>query len=146
MELEVWAKRVDLAVLVYQRPHMRDELLEMELGMSRRLLVDLFDNETNTELLKVEEAHFSFPERWLNIVEERSLFARLDRWCPNLKKVTLKTQSPHIIQCTPNGHCFVVQVETPLPQESISGRLWRPMTGNFFGDGLGVMGGTAHGQ
>lgn len=133
-----WAEQVNLKVLIYQRPHLRDEGLEYELMMGTEVLRRLFDVETNVELPNVTELYLPFPERWLNIVEERSLFQRLARWCPNLKKVTIKTQSVYIIQSTPNGHAFIVTVEMPLPKESVSGILWRPMTGNFFGDGHGL--------
>lgn len=117
----------ELKVLIYRRPHMRDEGLEYELYSGLNVLRQLFDEERVDENLT--EVSFSFPERWLNIVEERSLFQRLAHFCPNLKKVTIKTQSVYIIQCTPRDCCLIVKSEEEqacqkLPQEATTGRLW----------------------
>jgi len=122
-------REVDLEVYVYQRPHMRDENLEYELHMGRRVLDGIFDE--MKEMPDVEEVFFSFPENWTNIIEQRSLYPRLGKYCPNLKKVTIKTQSVYIIQCTKAACVRIVQVEDGLlSQEGDEGHLWSPMVFN----------------
>lgn len=131
----------ELEVLVYQRPHMRDEALEYEFYMGRPHLDNLFDK----EIVDTQTTHlfFSFPERWLNIVEERSLYPRIAALYPNLKKLTIKTQSVYILQCTAAKHIKIVRYEgdesLPLPQEAVTGRLWLRNVGNLLGKGLSVL-------
>lgn len=109
---------------------MRDESLEMELYIGRGILDNLFDHERVDPT--VETITLSFPERWMNIVEERSLYGRIVKYCPNVKTVTIKTQSVYIIQTTPAGSCFIVKSQEellghPLPQDDDPGRLWYPL-------------------
>ena len=141
-------REIDLKVYVYRRPHMRDESLEYELHMGTNVLRSIFDK---MEMLPdVKEVFLSFPENWLNIIEQRVLFQRLGHYCPNLEKVTIKTQSVYIIQCTPSGSAKIVasqeESEGGLPGETnpdgtpnIYGRLWCPMVGNVIGKGLNVL-------
>lgn len=134
--------KFELKVYVYRRPHMRDEALEMELHMGLGILRNCFDDEIVDE--KTTNIFLSFPERWMNIVEERSLFARLERLYPNLKSCTIKTQSVYIVQCTPQGSCFIVYSEeeqdgAPLPQECDSGQLWFKTDTVISRDGLTVL-------
>lgn len=123
----------DLTVYITRRPHMRCESLEYELHMGRTILENLFDREVVDT--QTAEIYLSYPERWCNIVEERSIYDRLKRLYPNLKKVTIKTQSVYIIQSTPGGCCQIVSGKEeqgkPLPQESDTGRLWFPNVGNI---------------
>jgi hypothetical protein len=122
----------DLTVYITRRPHMRCESLEYELHMGRTVLENIFDREVVDETKT--EVYLSYPERWCNIVEERSIYPRLQRYYPNLKKVTIKTQSVYIIQCTPAGCCLITAGEeeqnSKLTQESDKGRLWFPNVGN----------------
>jgi hypothetical protein len=137
-----WQQQVNLQVTVYQRPHMRDKNLAMEMHMGTQVLRGLFDEER--DMPEVTDLFLSFPERWLNIVEERSLYQRLERRCPNLRSVQIKTQSVYIIQCT-DHRCLRIVVppgDEPLPQENVEGRLYFPQTGNLFGDGLNVVSAT----
>ena len=83
-------REVDLMVYVYQRPHMRDEMLEYELQMGRKVLEGIFDK--MVEMPRITEVFLSFPENHTNIIEQRVLYERLGHYCPNLKKVTIKTQ------------------------------------------------------
>jgi hypothetical protein len=85
---------------------------------------------------KTTSVFLSFPERWCNIIEERSIYDRLAKFYPNLKTLNIKTQSVYIIQQTPAGCVGIVSsdaereyVETVgnLPQESDSGRLCFPV-------------------
>lgn len=124
----------ELTVYVFRRPHMRDHNLEFELHMGRNHLDNLFDQECVDE--KTTELFFSFPERWLNIVEERSIYPRIKRLYPNVKKVTIKTQSVYIIQTTPSECVKIItpQDDKPLLQESDTGRLWVPNVLNVVRD------------
>lgn len=139
----------EVVVYVYRRPHMRDESLEYELDMGRNHLDNIFDKEIMDE--KTTELFFSFPERWMNIVEERTLFDRIKRLYPNMKKVTIKTQSVYIIQSTPAGSVLIVSGEEErkyveahgkLPQEQKTGKMWFPNQGNVVNaKGLNVLNG-----
>ena len=122
---------------------MRDDNLEMERFIGTDVLRSIFDEEK--ERPDVNSLFLSFPERWMNIVEERSLYGRLERFCPNLTKVQIKTQSVYIIQCTLNTCVKIVMSKeeeeqgTPLPQETDTGRLWFPNSYNLFVSGLNVV-------
>lgn len=139
----------DVVVYIYRRPHMRDASLEFELEMGRTHLDNIFDREIVDE--KTTELFFSFPERWMNIVEERTLFERIKRLYPNMQKVMIKTQSVYIIQSTPAGRCFIVSGKEEreyeaehgkLTQEQTTGRMWFPNTGNIVNaNGLTVLNG-----
>lgn len=138
-------REVDLMVYVYQRPNMRDPQLEFELQMGRDVLEAVFDK--MVEMPHITEVFLSFPENHLNIVEQRALYQRLGHYCPNLKKVVIKTQSVYIIQCT-HSHCIgIVKAPGPLQVEStpIDEPLWYPMTGNVIGKGLNVLYGECRG-
>lgn len=121
----------EITVYVLRRPHMRDESLEYELYMGRGHLDNIFDHE-NVDT-KTTTLYFSFPERWMNIVEERSLYDRIALLYPNLKTLTIKTQSVYIIQCTP-AKCIKIVVgqeesdfldkNNQLPQEQKTGKMW----------------------
>lgn len=119
----------ELTVLVYTRPHMRNNNLEYELHMGKHILEGIFDK--MVEMPEVVNATFSFPENWTNIIEQRALYRRLGKYCPNLRYVTIKTQSVYIIQCTSAKYIGVMQYNEPTPQEGDEGRLWLPMNGSF---------------
>lgn len=120
----------ELMVYVQRRPHMRDENLEFQLHIGQGVLRQVFDDERIDP--SVTEVQFFYPERWMNIIEERSLYQRLQHFCPNLKKVSIVTQSVYIIQCTPSSMVRITQSEDEqqkgaggkLTQESVTGRLW----------------------
>ena len=138
-------REIDLKVYVYRRPHMRDESLEYELHMGTNILRSIFDK---MEMLPdVKEVFLSFPENWLNIIEQRVLFQRLGYYCPNLEKVTIKTQSVYIIQCTPNGSCLIINGDNDGCQETdkngninLTNKLYSTMVGNVINaKGLNVL-------
>lgn len=120
----------DIKVYVQRRPHMRDENLEMMMHFGLGILKRIFDEERVDE--SISSATFYYPERWMNIVEERSLYDRLAKYCPNLKKVEIVTQSVYIIQCTASPSVLIISSEDEverlktesLTQESDTGRLW----------------------
>ena len=114
----------DLKVFVTRRPHMRDATLAFMLHRGEGFLEQLFDHEVVDE--SVERIELIHPERWLNIVEERSLFDRIERYFPNIKQVRILTQSVYIIQCTPGRNIYIIQEEDELPQESVTGKLYFP--------------------
>jgi hypothetical protein len=127
----------EILVYVNRRPHMRCESLEYELHMGKTQLENLFDHERVDD--KTTSIYLAYPERWLNIVEERSIYDRVKRLYPNLKTLTIKTQSVYIIQCTAAKNIRIVTTEKErdyvdehgnLPQESDVGKLWFPNAGN----------------
>jgi len=95
-----------LEVLIYTRPNLRDSNLEMEMFMGRNILESLFDKMEVVEDCK--SLFLSFPEHWLNIIEQRQLFQRLEKYCPNLEHVEIKTHSVYIIQCTSNKCAYIM--------------------------------------
>lgn len=121
----------DITVAVQRRPHMRDENLEYLFHLGTSVLRQIFDEERVDP--NVTQVKLFFPERWLNIVEERSLYDRLQKYCPNLKTLEIMTQSVYIIQCTRSECVFIVKSqdevareknEGGLTQEAVSGQLW----------------------
>lgn len=131
----------EVTVYVQQRPHMRDENLEYESYIGKSILHRIFDEERVDD--SIVNATFIYPERWMNIVEERSLYDRLAKYCPNLKTVTIVTQSVYILQCTAGKSIKIVMSkdqqdrvasEGGLTQESDTGRLWykNAMVSDFF--------------
>lgn len=120
-----------IKLLVQRRPHMRDDNLEMVMHMGTRVLRQIFDEMRVDET--VERLTMYFPERWMNIVEERSLWDRLAKYCPKLKSVEIMTQSVYLIQMTRAENVLIVssedevartKAEGRLTQESTEGRLW----------------------
>ncbi len=135
-----------IKLLVQRRPHMRDDNLEMVMHMGTRVLRQIFD-EMRVDPT-VEHLAMYFPERWMNIVEERSLWDRLAKYCPNLKSVEIMTQSVYIIQCTRAENILIVasddeitrkKAEGGLTQESTEGRLWYKNVHGFDFSKLTVM-------
>lgn len=131
--------KFELIVYVYRRPNLRDEDLEFERFIGRGVLDSLFDK---MEMRKdVKNLSLSFPEQWLNILEQRALYPRLEYFCPNLTKVTIKTHSVYIIQCTKSENVRIYQdplIEEVMENtpELVSRKLWNPMGGtNLFNPG-----------
>lgn len=122
-----------IKVLIQRRPHMRDDNLEYVFTMGTGVLRQIFDEERVDPTVK--KVCFYFPERYMNIVEERSLYDRLQHFCPNLESVEIMTQSVYIIQCTPSKSCHIVaskdEQENGLTNESTTGRLWRENVHGF---------------
>lgn len=112
----------DLTVYVYRRPNLRDEGLELEMYLGMQFLRTCFDDMKIDPNITV--VNLSFPERWLNIIEQRSIFERAAKYCPNLKSLVIKTHSVYIIQCTEKENCFIVQEGEELMQESTEGKLY----------------------
>jgi hypothetical protein len=127
-------------LFIYTRPNLRDEDLEMEMFMGRNVLESIYDRMEVLENIK--SLFLSFPERWLNIIEQRQLWERLAKYCPNLEEVQVKTHSVFIIQCTPNKCCFIM--DKTLPDDGdLAGKNYHdgPMAGNLFDmSGLNVVG------
>lgn len=96
--------------------------------MGRDVLDAIFDE--FRVMPEVTDLFLSFPENWTNVVEQRALYRRLGKHCPNLTKVTIKTQSVYIIQCTKAKCVRVVDSTEGCADETEEGRMWHPMTGN----------------
>lgn len=131
-----------LEVLIYSRPNLRDDRLEMEMFLGTGVLRSIFDKmETLTDIKNIT---LSFPERFLNILEQRQLFDRLEKYCPNLEHAQIKTHSPFIIQSTTNSCAYMMDdyskvgdpsdLDVKLYTENHKHRLFNP-------DGLNVIGG-----
>jgi hypothetical protein len=118
---------------------LRDENLNTEAYIGYGVLEDIFDKMVVNE--RIQNLFLSFPERWLNIIEQRQLLSRLEIYCPNLKSVHIKTHSVYIIQTTPNTCCYVIQDGgTLIPQNDTTIPLYVMNIGNMFDlDGMNVV-------
>jgi len=89
----------DLTVFVETRPYLRDEGLDSERFLGRDVLdkmFDLMEEFDNTSVV------LSFPERWLNILEQQALIKRLVQYGKRLQRVQILTHSTYILQNCPN--------------------------------------------
>ena len=119
--------KFEIKLMVQRRPHMRDPNLEYLFMLGTGVLRQIFDEEKID--LGITKLALYFPERYMNIVEERSLYDRLALYCPRLKSLEIMTQSVYILQCTDKASVFIC--ESPdeqvngVSEESATGRLWR---------------------
>lgn len=128
----------ELIVYTYTRPNLRSYFIEMESYMGRGVLDNCFDK------FKIDEettnVFFSFPERWLNILEQRCLYDRLDKYYPNLKKITIKTHSVYIIQCTQASYIRIVDDPFLVPEGKGLDKLYIENVGDIFSEnGLTIL-------
>ncbi len=134
----------EINAYVQRRPHMRDANLEYLFMMGVGVLRQIFDEERVDTSIKTLTLYF--PERYMNLVEERSLYDRLAYFCPNLKQLNITTQSVYIIQCTPSSSVRILQSkdeqENGITQESTTGRLWRENAHGYDFSKLQVFGWT----
>lgn len=101
-----------LNVLTFTRPNLRDDEMFAYIGQS--FLSELFDSEK--DLTDTKEIQLLYPERWLNILEQRALLEAISQRCPNVEKITITTHSVYIMQCTPNGCLFVCDKASDYPE------------------------------
>lgn len=129
----------EIEVFIQRRPDMMDESLEYEMFMGMNQLKSMFKTEQIDA--SCTTLFLSFPERWLNVIQQRCLFDRCKKFLPNLKKLTIKTHSVYIIQCTRAENVLIVsgkdeqeyvKLNGILPQECDSGVTAFPPTGNLF--------------
>ena len=130
-------RTLDVTVYVYPRPNMRDPNLAYELYIGTPILINIF--EKFEVVPNLTEVTLIFPERWCNIVEDRQLFARLLHYYPNLKTITIKTQSVHIIQTISDKCLFIVGKDFPNEDTSIDQPLFVENQGNMFNGSLTVL-------
>lgn len=130
----------ELQVIIYRRPFLRDDNLNTEMYMGMGVLERLFDKMEVDPLCK--DVYLSFPERWLNIVEQRQLLDRLQKYCPNLESATIKTHSVYIIQCTPNTCCAIVDDDIrSIDDHALDQHLYTRNANNLFDlSGMNVVG------
>lgn len=96
----------ELMVNVHRRPDLLDDNFEYMGYVGVSALKQMFVHEQIDTQTK--ELVFWFPERWLNIIQERSLYPRIKKFFPNVTKVTINTQSVYIIQMTKAEHVQIV--------------------------------------
>ena len=101
-----------LTVHTYTRPNLRDG--EMLLYLGQGLLSDLFDSDK--DITDTTEIQLYYPERWLNILEQRALFDIIMDRCPNIRKIMITTHCVYIMQCTPNGCLFICDKASDYPE------------------------------
>ena len=107
---------IELKVLLHNRPYLRDDNLEFKFMVGYSCLKKIFDNMIIDESIKRVELYF--PERNINILEQRQLLGRIFTYFPNINWIYIETHSPFIVQSIPNGHVFVVQYENQVKDTS----------------------------
>jgi hypothetical protein len=108
-------EQIDLQVLVFTRPNLRGSETEMLMYMGKTHLDNIFDKCQVDE--KTTSLHFEYPERWTNIIEQRALLERIPLLYPNIKKVTIKTHSVYIIQCTHSKQVGICDDASKYPEK-----------------------------
>ena len=124
---------MEIEVIVFRRPNMfnvNDNLFNM-VGYAD--LKGIFTNENYKPLSKTIELYY--PERFLNIIEERDLIRRLESF--GFEKVKITTHSEHICTTVPNDCLKVVQDE--LIKESSQFKLSNDYVGLHDDGGLNVI-------
>lgn len=124
---------MEIEVIVFRRPNMfkvNDNLFNMVGYID---LEGIFTNENYKPLSKTIELYY--PERFLNILEERTLIRRLESF--GFEKVKITTHSEHICTTVPNDCLRVVQDE--LIEESSQFRLSNDWVGLPDDSGLNVI-------
>ena len=107
----------EVNVYVYRRPNLRCPTWEMMLEVGSLYLREMFDN--HKVLSDLKEACFVFPERHLNIVEQRLLMSHAIPLClPNTKKIDIYTHSVYIIQCTDKENVKIIEEGVDLTKQS----------------------------
>lgn len=142
----------ELTVRVHRRANLLSPDVEMTQYIGYNILQTLFVREQVDPSIK--RVHLFFPERWLNITQERSIFMRLEQFCPNLEKVEIDTGSVYIIQCVSNKNMQIIVSQEErdyvdlygLPQESASGISSFRVPGTISASGLNVLNGGVYGQ
>jgi hypothetical protein len=56
----------------------------------------------------------SFPERWLNILEQRALINRIEQFYPKCEELIIKTHSVYIIQCVKSENVLLFDLTEPI--------------------------------
>ena len=106
-----------LRVFITTRPNLRHDEMFTHIGYG--ILDDLFDNQ-DKNLSGLTEIDLQYPERWLNILEQRSLFDVVKIRCPNIQKIDILTHSVYIIQCTPRECCYIIDDANLYPENQYS--------------------------
>mgnify|MGYP006279484983 CR=1 FL=1 len=105
-----------IEVFVYTRPNLRTYSVEMEMYMGTNVLRGLFDD--MVMMPEVKRVFLSFPERWLNILEQRALLHRIEHFCPNCESVTIKTHSVYIVQVCKSENVFIIKPVEDIDETS----------------------------
>lgn len=129
----------EINVRCHRRPNLLDDDFEYKSYIGRDVLSNLFCHQKIDE--KTTHIELWFPERWLNIIQERSLFIRLDKYYPNLKSIKIDTQSVYILQCVSKNDIRIImgadeiawqEAGHTLPQESVDKKTsFKIPSGNF---------------
>jgi len=107
-------KEIDLHVLVYTRPNLRDDGMLTHIGYN--FIENLFDE---CEVKKgVKEMSILYPERWSNILEQRAILERIVALYPDIEKVRITTHSVYIIQCTHSGQVGICDDASKYPEKN----------------------------
>ena len=118
------AKRVamygyDIQCYLYLRPNKFDESFEYLIQFGKSVLQDLYLKETVD--LTVKSVELWFPEAWLNVVQQRCLFNRLKKYCPNVETLVICTHSEHFITMLRKECILLIQGDETLAQECVTG-------------------------
>lgn len=105
---------IKLSVILHNRPHLRNDSFEYKFQIGYGLLCKLFDDLTIDT--SVNTISLYFPERHINILEQRVLLDRILYYFPNIESINIETHSPFIVQSIPNGHLGVIQYKNQVSE------------------------------
>lgn len=110
-----WCDPKFTEVVVYTRPNLRND--EMTLYIGSNVCGNIFDKREISD--STGDILLMYPERFLNILEQRALSTLFWYFYPKAKHVKIITHSVYIIQCC-NNKCL--GVISPDPSEGIVGQ------------------------
>ena len=129
-------KQENLTVYVLRRPNMFivNEMLTNQIGLGElKKIMHIEDYEPR----KDQDLYLYFPERFLNIIEQRALMIRLEK-IKQYKTITIVTQSVYIMQCTNRENLFIIQDESLSIDELGKGKLSLDNIPNIMPDSCNV--------
>ena len=128
---------MELKVIVYRRPNMFSVQNNMYNLMGLGELEKLFTIEGYKTTHK--SVTWFYPERFLNILEQRALVARAEQ--AGFQDVTIITHSVYIVQTVNNTNIGIVQDEH-IPENAGLFKLSNDASGMPNDAGLGIIGGS----
>ena len=112
----------NLTVYNHRRPHLRNETLEMVGHIGLGAIETMFDKMKPDE--NVHSLKLLFPERFLNIVEQRVLLQRIEKYLTKVEDVIIHTHSPFICQTVPKEHSLVIKDYSTAIDENEEGKMY----------------------
>lgn len=106
---------MEIECRIYTRPDFLDGDFEYEGYVGINHLRNCFKTKRVEQICdpvyKTNTITLSFPERWLNVLEQRSLTDRVKKYYPTCDRLIIKTHSVYIIQTIHKEECFMMDAQ-----------------------------------